>query len=263
MSLSQTVRRGQNSYPSKMMRVAPNVTDPSMQNKASAETLLNEMGVADDVDDVVFSRKTPTREELEHDSTSSSSTTDNTMLIIIFALIVVALVAIIVWMIMKGSDKKDEEEIRRMVRPNQQPMYQHPRNGMPPMQSHPVNGRPRQQRPQQRPPPQEEPEEDVDVEDDSDEEEPKPQPKQKAKKKPADDSFTKDKPHPTILRAGAPPPPDPTEVDTIMKQTAAMLNTDVTSVPVDMHVGVLTNEDQALLDKVREEEDDVADTHLD
>ncbi len=110
----------------RMLRVAPNVTDPSMQNgKTQAEMLLNEMGETNsDVEDVVFQTKNKTREEM------SNVTTDNTILIIIFALVVVALVVIIVWMLMRqGNDKKDEDEIRRRIMPHQ-------RNNMPPYGPH-------------------------------------------------------------------------------------------------------------------------------
>lgn len=111
------------------VKVAPNLTDPAMRNsKGPAELLLkDELGDSvDDDRDHIFNKSSTTKEELE---TTPEVSQNSTVLIVVFALIVIALVALIVWMIMKQSnDKKDEEELRRVIHP--QP---HPRNNMPPM----------------------------------------------------------------------------------------------------------------------------------
>ena len=113
---------------SKSIRVAPNVTDPTMRNnRGPAELMLDsEMGVdrtSDHAD--VFDKSPKTKEELEAAAQEEPAPT-STVLIIVFALIVVALVSLIVWMLMKQSnDTKDEEEMRRVIQP-------HPRNNMPP-----------------------------------------------------------------------------------------------------------------------------------
>lgn len=102
----------------KVMRVMPNVTDPAMKsNKTTGEHLLSEMGESE-MEDVVFNNSRKTKEEqLAAANPSGAPTTDNTILIVIFALIVIALIAIIVWMIVKqGGDKKEEEDIKRRLR---------------------------------------------------------------------------------------------------------------------------------------------------
>lgn len=269
---TQTSTRRTQAIPSKMMRVAPTVTDPSMQsNKSQADVMLAEMGEnPDSVDEVVFNRKNQTKEEQEH-QTAPVTSSDNTMLIIIFALIVVALVSIMVWMLMKqGNDKKEEEEVRRMVQP-------HPRNGMPPMnrypgnhgnQQHPQfygnhNTRPvnRQQHPTNQHPNQH----------------PNQQPNQQPIKKPmgpnssgvvvgasaedkllsdsaeadveTESNFTKNNPHPDIIKPGVVEPPvapAASDVDDVMKRTEAMLNAKTT----EAKPNTMNDADRALLDRI-------------
>jgi hypothetical protein len=301
MNSPQSNNRRPQQQPAKMMRVAPVVTDPLMQNnRTQAEALLSEMGEnADGVDEVVFNRKKPTREELEQQYAPSTST-DNTILFIIFALVVIALVAIIVWMIMKqGSDKKEEGEIRRMIQP------QHPRNGMPQMNRYPVNqqqynqmqARAQQQQMQQQMQMQQmqqaqqhaNNEQTEDVEEEPAEEpvanakastegtaqvkQAAPVPAKKATKPKVNASgtvagitaeqkalsdkaeaeaekaaqFTKDNPHPAIMKpgvvAGAQAAPQATSsVDDVMKRTEALLNSKKSS--------ELTAADKALLDQI-------------
>lgn len=296
MTTQQPINRRQQAVPSKMMRVAPNVTDPSMQsNKSQADTMLAEMGEnPDSVDEVVFNRKKPTKEELEH-QTSTSATSDNTMLIIIFALIVIALVAIIVWMIMKqGSDKKEEEEVRRMIQP-------HPRNGMPSMNRYPVNQqqynnlqqqRMNQQRMQhtqqtrQQQPQQEEDEEPevVDDEEVQPKTQQKTQPPAKSNKsvksvsnssgivasisaeekelsdkaeadveKPS--NFTKENPHPDIIKPGEKTKATDIDVDDVMKRTEALLNAKPASKSTEPS-NSMNDADRALLDRIANQNND-------
>lgn len=295
MTTQQPVQRRALPNPSKMMRVAPNVTDPSMQsNKTQADVMLAEMGEnPDSVDEVVFNRKKPTREEMDHQAAvGTSSSTDNTMLIIIFALIVIALVAIIVWMIMKqGSDKKEEEEVRRMIQP-------HPRNGMPPMNRYPVNQQQynalqqqrrhqqmqQQQMRNQQQQQQQEEEEDPEVEDDTQQgpaATPAAKPKNTAKpagpnaagtvvgasaedrslsdKAEADiealTSFTKEKPHPDIIKPGvvvAKSVQATSDVEDVMQRTEAMLNAKPTAEPTN----AMNDADRALLDRIAKQSND-------
>ena len=306
MDSNQARNRKPQTGPSKMMRVAPTVTDPLMQsNRSQADAMLAEMGEnTDGVQETVFSRKNPTKEELDQQQQAAPASTDNTMLIIIFALIVIALVAIIVWMITKqGSDKKEEEEIRRMIQPNQ-----HSRNGMPPMNSYPVNqqqynqmqmqrrqqqqrqqqSQQRRQQSQQQAQQNDGEDEDPEMEDDSEQQAPPaqqaPKPKPKAAgpnaagtvvgataeekalsdkaeaevEKPS--NFTKENPHPGIIRPGAPVNAQvplqtdgkalkPTSsVDDVMQRTEALLNAGNNAGPSNM-----TAADKALLDKVNRE----------
>lgn len=113
--------------PPRMMQVMPDVIDPVMKSKrGQAEVLLSEMGgEQDDVKDTIFNSTNKTKEE---QTASSVPSTDNTIMIVIFVLIIVALIAIIVWVIVKqGGDKKEEEEIKRRLRQS------NPRNNMPQM----------------------------------------------------------------------------------------------------------------------------------
>lgn len=337
MSAQQNPAKRQQAPPSRMMRVAPNVTDPTMQsNKSQADAMLAEMGEnPDSVDEVVFNRKKPTKEELDHQANAAPApSTDNTMLIIIFALIVIALVAIIVWMIMKqGTDKKEEEEIKRMIQP-------HPRNGMPPMNRYPVNQQQydalqqqrqmqHRQRMQQRgggPPqpnrgnPQQQsrnqqqgddendnPEDEEEVLEEDEQEDQHSHSKQAQKKSvgssrpknsvpnasgtvtsaseedrrlsdkaeadaEAPSEFTKDNPHPDILKPGKPndsssQPKSTTnssDVDDIMRRTEAMLSAKPTTKATKAEASnVMNDADRALLDRMtkqnNEDEDDEED----
>lgn len=85
------------------VRVAPHVTDPSLQAKSQTEQLLAELG-EDDI---------PTPEPLEQPSQPHQSN----MLVIVFVLIIIALVAIIIWLFTKGNNQekeKEEEVLRRL-----------------------------------------------------------------------------------------------------------------------------------------------------
>lgn len=114
--------------PVKMIRVAPDVTDPTMRNpKGPAERVLYEE-TGEELDETVVKK---TKEETTKDAKDTTSESLPMMYVIIFALIIVALVALIVWMLMKqGSDKKDETEMKRLIQPHQ-------RNSMPPMHNPP------------------------------------------------------------------------------------------------------------------------------
>jgi len=205
----------------RMMRVAPTVTDPAMQNgKTPAEMLLNEMGESgSDVEDVVFqNRNSKTKEE----ATSNGASSDNTILIIIFALVVVALVVIIVWMLMRqGNDKRDEEEVRRRIMPQQRGPYSYGPNGQmhPSMQQmrqhyppHPSQVKKSTKQNQKETPEEGEESEESDVEIEIK----KPaktlaealgtnKKKSTNNKKDKKDKYNKDNPHPNVLRPGSSP----------------------------------------------------------
>jgi len=118
----------------RIVRVAPNVSDPLMKNpRGPAEVMLNdELGQDVNMNDVVFDKaqnqnktKEETTQQSSQDSNNAPSET-NMMVVISFALIVIALIAIIVWMVMKNNNanKEQEEDIKQLIQP-------HPRNGMP------------------------------------------------------------------------------------------------------------------------------------
>lgn len=118
----------------KMMKVAPNVTDPSMRNsqisdKDDPEELLRAMGGEDEEAETlrktVFEGKNKTREEQSQLNNGDQGT--NVLLIVVFALIVIALVALVVWMVTKQNESKklEEAEMRARIQP-------HYRNNMPP-----------------------------------------------------------------------------------------------------------------------------------
>ena len=288
MNTAQQVRRP-TPGPSKMMRVAPTVTDPSMQsNRSQADAILSEMGeTTDDVENVVFNRKKPTKEELDQQAQQPAASTDNTTLIIIFALTVIALVALIIWMIMKsGPDKKEEDEVRRMIQP-------HPRNGMPPMTRHPINQQQYNQMQAMRRQQQMQQQQQYEQEDDQDDQDEPPQrppqrrpPQQKQQKRAgpppvsttgvvvgvtaeqkalsdkaeaeaeAQSNFTKEKPHPAIMKPGVVAKNEAvSEVDDIMNRTTAMLNAQAPK-PAKPQSNGMTDADRALLDKVNAEHDE-------
>lgn len=313
MNTQQNNVRRNNAGPSKMIRVVPTVTDPAMQsNKSQADMMLAEMGEApDQVDDVIFNRKKPTKEELDQQANQQTASSDNSVVLIIITLVVVALVALIVWLLMKqGGDKKEEEEVRRMIQP-------HPRNGMPPMNRYPANQQEyemqqremqqrayhermqNQQRAQQKPnvANNQNPGEDSDSEEGEEDADEEPQvndkPKKAAKgnsgksaaKKAAVSStgtvvgatpelkalsdkaeadvekpsnFTRENPHPTIMKPAA--ISQPGDVDDIMKRTSAALMKSTSDATVkESSNSSMSDSDRALLDRIAKETDDVDD----
>lgn len=268
----------------KPVRVAPTVTDPSMQSRTQAEAMLAELGgETDDISETVFARKRPTKEEQMQQQAADAKSSDNTIMVIVFALIVVALVAIIIWMIMKqGNDKKDEEEIRRMVRP-QPGMQQHPRNGMPAMHRYPIHQQQqmqhmqqqqmmRQQRARQQ---ARQGEEDDGEDDDESQEQPKASKEQSKKqtkegkadksskkqtkeddeseeesddetKPPKASKYTMYNPNPVIMRPGQ--APNTSDVDDVMTRAAAMLQTDQTAAPQVKAVKMSSKTNSAMTD---------------
>lgn len=305
--MSTAVKRG----PPKPILVAPNVTDPHMRSKKTqAETLLGEDLSEEDMSNVVFNSGVTTKEEQTAVVAPSS---DNTIIIIICALVVITLVAVVVWMVMKQSseeEKKEGAEVRRMLQ------QQHPRNGMPQMSKRQpavqldpnrmaAIQREQHQLQQQLSKVQEDLEPGETGEgnaDDSGDAQPAKASKPKsfadamaakegkvvpnidlADEEPAPDpakkTFTKDKPHPSVMRPGKPADDDVADVSARLAAMLSSTNTDtepkktvksVTKKPATKQAAPkqnaksdnaeLDNSDRALLDKVSANvEDDESD----
>lgn len=112
----------------KMMKVSPNVTDPSMKapDVSESETMLKEMGGNTSEDDDLHKTILDSKKKTKEEQSAAPETSINKMLILVFALIVIALIALVVWMVMKQNESQRQEE--EMAKARMQP---HRRNNMP------------------------------------------------------------------------------------------------------------------------------------
>ena len=257
---------------SKSVRVAPNVTDPTMRSAKDLDEDAIHESVPDENHKTIFGNSSKTKEELEAEQGSADNSQTSTILIIVFALIVIALVALIVWMLMKQTnDQRDEDEMRRVMaagmagkqgqpgRPNMQhrgdPAYEAHQRNMAAMHEQQLMMQQQMQQLGAALPvnlPQEKPFSQAMAEKSS-KAVVAAQEVQLVSTTEPDTKYSKDTPHPNILKPAV--KVDTSDVDDVLAKTQEMLNKKAAKKASDANQD-LTDVDRALLDKVHSNEAD-------